>query len=854
MITIAWRSLISRRLAVLAALVSIVVGSALVTTALLLLAAQQAVGGTTSTSSWRFNGANAVVKPSGQVKLKSGESLELWAMPRLTEKQQDRIAAADGVSSVVFETPFPAYAVGDDGRVSGDALTRSWGHPWSTAKADGASLVDGAAPSTDNEVAIDQEVAEEAGVSVGDRIEVQLATGLRSFTVSGTVERDGEQFEKALFFTSAVATKKGGQPVLALVSFDGAGSVGTLRSALPGFQIITGTGKAKTLQLDLLQEELAGGGGQFFRFIAFVALTIAVFVVSSTLSISMQQRRRELAMMRIVGTSPKLVRRMVVWEALFVGLFGGTVGTIAGILLAYVANQLLISQELMARATTIAVTPVALLVGLGSGVATALISAWIPARRATKITPLEALRSADVQPSASLVWRTILGWVLLAAAIASITGAFLIGGPLPLAPGSTTAALLLFASLLPFIGASVLLGPQLLLLALIPLRRTLRGSFPSFFAERSIRSNLRRAAGVSVPLTLLVTVPCVILFQDSANSQAASRGYEQHLAADVVVTSDATSGRELGVPMNAAAVVDGVPGVAAASPTVSSELIVDERRASQPTAVAIGVNPASVTRVFDFDVIDGSWKNFGEGSIAVSGEGAYDKGWSVGDHVSFLYEDGVPGTATVTTIYREPVGAASTEMTVPVDTLTPHLIETFATAVYVDLEPDVAQEETIAAINEKLSTSVPGTTAVTKDQYLADLAAESSGGDWTILIVVLILGGYAGISAINVLISSTMFRKPEFALLRLAGIHKKQVISSLFIETLVVATTAVLAGTLIAAVFTIGYTHLITDDIWLPFVWPTYAIIVACAYLAALFGTLAPVQTALKASPVEAAR
>jgi putative ABC transport system permease protein len=359
MITVAWRSLISRRLAVLVALVAVMVGSALVTTALLILAAQQAVGGTTSTSSWRFDGADAVVKPSDQVTLSSGETLDLWTMPRLTEEQQESIAAAEGVDSVAFETPFPAYAV-NDGSVVGDAFTRSWGHPWSTAEADGASLVDGAAPSTDGEVAIDREVAEEAGVSVGDRIEVQLATGLQTFIVSGTVERGGEQFEKALFFTPAVAKQKGGQPVLALVSFDGAGSAKALGSALPGdLQVVAGAGKATALQLDLWQAELAGSGGQFFRFIAFMSLTIAVFVVSSTLSVSIQQRRKEIAIMRVVGTRPRLVRRMVVWEAMVVGLFGGAAGTIAGIPLAHLIVQFRIDQNLMARATEITVTPTA---------------------------------------------------------------------------------------------------------------------------------------------------------------------------------------------------------------------------------------------------------------------------------------------------------------------------------------------------------------------------------------------------------------------------------------------------------------------------------------------------------------
>lgn len=294
MIGIAWRSLVSRRLAVLAALVAVVVGSALLTAALLVFASQRALGGEADTSSWRFDGVDAVVEPPDRVTLSDGEVLDLWEMPRLTEEQQDAIAAADGVDSVAFETPFPAYAVSGDGDVIGDAFARSWGHPFSTAVADGAELVDGTAPSADDEVAIDRAVAGEASVSVGDSIEVQFATGLRSFTVSGVVERGGGQFERALFFTPDVAAREGGEPVLALVTFDGSGSAEALRSALPELWVVTGAEKAGVLQLDLFQAELASGGGQFYMFVALTALTMAVFVVSSTLSISIQQRRREM--------------------------------------------------------------------------------------------------------------------------------------------------------------------------------------------------------------------------------------------------------------------------------------------------------------------------------------------------------------------------------------------------------------------------------------------------------------------------------------------------------------------------------------------------------------------------------
>ncbi|MBB4920610.1 FtsX-like permease family protein [Streptosporangium saharense] len=843
MITIAWRSLAARKLAILAALLSVVVGSALVTATLLIAGAQERQGAA-SVTSWRFDAVDAVVKPPASVTLNSGLKLDLPSMPRLSPAQIDAVRDAPGVASVDLEPPFPAYLVNSDSTVIGDAFTRSWGHPWSTAIADGASVVKSREPATARDVVVDESVATAGGVSVGDEVRIQLATGTEKFTVSGIARRASEQFEHALFFDGGAASRFGGAPVMALVSTT---DTAALQAAVPGLEVITGRSRAGSLQLDLRQAELAGGSGQFLMVIAFLALTIAMFVISSTLTVSIGQRRRELAMLRVVGTRPRLLRRLVTWEAFFIGAFGGVLGTGAGIALADVARRFFVAQGLMARGAAVSAEPFALLIGIGAAVGAALVAAWLPARRATRIAPLEALRESDVPTGHAGGGRSVFGWVLLTTAAGCTAGAFAIGGPVATA-GGAVALLLVMTAFLLFIGAAVLLGPHLLRGVLTPLGSFLRRRFEGFVAERSIRSDLRRAAGVSVPLTLLVAVSAVLMFQDSANYQARAQVYAEQVTADAVVSG----GVQLGVPLSAVNAIEQAPSVATASASISSRLVIDTPSTMRSNGTVTGVDPDGFGEVLAYDVISGSWANFGEHSIGVSQIVAEEKQWRIGGTVTFLYPDGTPGSAVLSTIYRDLMGVS--DMVLPVSKLAPHLLEPYASAVYVAFKPGADQEAALAAINDKLASVAPGAQATDRDGHLAQVATQASGDNWIIQMVVVLLGGYAGVSAVNVLIGSTMSRRREFALLRLAGARRSQIARSLLVESLLVATTAVVAGSAIATVTMIGYGYLLTDTIWLPFVGSAFVAIVACAYLAAAVGTLAPARTAMKVGALEATR
>ncbi|MET8868854.1 ABC transporter permease [Nonomuraea sp. NPDC004580] len=843
MITLAWRSLAGRKTAILAALLSVATGAALVTATLLIAHAQDRQG-PASVTSWRFTAVDAVVKPPPSVRLTSGLTLDLPAPPRLTERQIDAVRDAPGVTSAALETPFPAYLVARDGTVVGDAFTRSWGHPWSTAVADGAALTDGHAPRRAGDVVIDGSVAAAAGAGVGDEVRIRLANGTETYTVSGVARRAGEQFEHALFFAPDTAARLGGAPVLALVSTT---DVAALRDAVPGLLVVTGAARAGSLQLDLRQAELAGGSSGFLTVIASLALTLAVFVISSTLTVSIGRRRRELAMLRVVGTRPRLIRRMIVWEAVLIGALGGVAGTVAGVALAELARRFFVGQGLMARGSAVGAEPVALLAGFGAAVLSALVAAWLPARRATRVAPLDALRESEVPARQPGRARAVSGGVLAAAALACLAGAFALGGPVPTLGG--TIAMLLVVTAFPLLaGAAALLGPHLLRGALAPAGPLLRRWSGGFLADRAIRSDLRRAAGVSVPLTLLVAVGSVLLLQDGANAQARFRVYAEQVTADAVVAG----GVQLGVPLSAAGAVARTLGVAAASASVSARLVIDDPPTSRSNGTVIGVDPAGFRAVLSYEVVSGSWAEFGAGGIGVSHLVAEDKGWRIGDRVRFLYPDGTPGTAVVRTTYRDPMGVS--DLIMPLPALVPHLLEPFATAVYVTFAPEAGHAATLAAINEQLAVVAPGVHATDRDAHLAQVAAQAGEDEWIILMVVAILGGYAGASAVNVLIGSTLSRRREFALLRLAGARRSRIAGALMVECLLVATTAVVTGAVIAAATMTAYGYLLTGTIWLPVTGATFFVIVACAYLAAAIGTLAPAHTAMKVAALEAVR
>jgi ABC-type antimicrobial peptide transport system permease subunit len=145
-------------------------------------------------------------------------------------------------------------------------------------------------------------------------------------------------------------------------------------------------------QLETREEWIDREDADFNEFISFlyVMLTLAVFVsifgMINTLVLSVYERTREIGMLRAIGMTRRQVRRMIRQESIITALIGAAVGLPLGIFLAALVNRALSEYDVrfaVPWAQLLVLTVVAVIIGI--------LAAIMPARRAAKLDPLEAI-------------------------------------------------------------------------------------------------------------------------------------------------------------------------------------------------------------------------------------------------------------------------------------------------------------------------------------------------------------------------------------------------------------------------------------------------------------------------------
>lgn len=100
-----------------------------------------------------------------------------------------------------------------------------------------------------------------------------------------------------------------------------------------------------------------------------IAASVAVFIVVSTFAFVVEQRGRELALLRLIGTTPRQLRRMILAEAALLGAAVAVCGCVLGALASGAFNRRLIEQGIAPSWFHIRIQPVALLVAAVLGLA-----------------------------------------------------------------------------------------------------------------------------------------------------------------------------------------------------------------------------------------------------------------------------------------------------------------------------------------------------------------------------------------------------------------------------------------------------------------------------------------------------
>jgi putative ABC transport system permease protein len=132
------------------------------------------------------------------------------------------------------------------------------------------------------------------------------------------------------------------------------------------------------------------------------ALVVGMFIIYNSFSIAVTQRRSEIGILRALGATQKQVRRVFLLESILAGLLGSLIGALLGMIgaQALAATMGNLTEQMVGvaqRTREIVVNPWFLAAAVLAGVVTSVVAAWIPARSASAVDPVQALQKGKYQ-------------------------------------------------------------------------------------------------------------------------------------------------------------------------------------------------------------------------------------------------------------------------------------------------------------------------------------------------------------------------------------------------------------------------------------------------------------------------
>ncbi len=719
------------------------------------------------------------------------------------------------------------------------------------------TYVDGAAPASDDEVGIDTITADEEGYAVGDTVTITGVTPAKEYTISG-LARFGSGVPLAgaslATFTLPEAqrlTGKEGEFDEIAVEAESGTSPEELKIAVaaavpPGVQVRTG----EEIAIEDADDLKSGFSFLSTTLLVFagIALFVGAFLIFNTFSITVAQRTREFAMLRTLGASARQVLGTVLLEAVLIGLFASILGILGGIGFVELITALFSALGFELPSSGLVIGPATIIVPLVIGLVATTVSSAVPAVRATRVAPLEALRegSGARGSEARQRRRTAVGASLVvvgAIAIAfGLFGSSSVGSALPLIG---------VGLILLFIGVAVLANRMVRPLASLigwPIER-IRGVIGRLARENTLRNPSRTATTAAALMIGVALVTFVAVFA-AAISRSFDDALDRQFAGDLIVLN--TDGFSPIPPAVSDQVTD-VEGVAVVSPFtaaigrvegVSGEVQLD------------GIDPDSVAEVANIDFQEG-----GEAALAElnSGGALVEQGFAegndiaVGDQLSVTAPDGGEHTFTVAGTVDDQAGLVVQDVAVSGERLRADFDARLDLATLVSFDEGVDFDATRDQVDEQLGSAFPNTETRSQQQLKDDQREQIQ----QLLVLIYALLGLSVIvslfGVVNTLVLTIHERTRELGMLRAIGTSKRQVRQMVRYESVITALIGAILGAAIGLVLAIAAVQALSDE-GLVLSVPVLLIllVIALAGIAGVLAAIAPARRASRLNVVEA--
>ncbi|MCH8984511.1 MAG: ABC transporter permease [Acidobacteria bacterium] len=682
----------------------------------------------------------------------------------------------------------------------------------------GFSLRSGRYPQGPEEVVIDARTATDHNFAIGDTVFVVApARPERGYTlvgIAGFGELDNlGGATSALFDLDTIQALLDREDQLTGASIQVAPGasvdevIASLEPSLPeGARALSGQSAAEEQAVEI-QEGLAFFNTFLLTF-GFIALFVGTFIIANTFRITVTQRTRELALLRALGASARQVNRMVLIEAVVIGIVASVVGIAAGFGLALLLKTVFeaFGFALPTAAPTLQLRTI--VVALVVGVGVTVISAILPARRASRLPPIAALRQDLVAPRRkALTTRAIVGSIVTVSGLSVLFfGLFvsLDAGPPEIVYVGVGAAIV-------FIGVSIL-SP----LFARPVARLIGWPFVKLYRlpgklaqENAIRAP-RRTSATAAALMIGVTLVTLASVMAASINQTIDELIGSDIEADVIIRSTSE-----------------FDPTASFTPELADRAAKDEsvdEVSRQQTGVAlfnetetfvIGIEP----NYPDFFPVDSSEGNLNPGPNEVVIERTISdvNELPIGSELQLSFESTGPTTFTV-------VGIASGDTWTDViaisqaDWVENYEIES-DTQVFVRAASGFTPEEVQTRLTA-LAEDVPTAQVQTFDELADDVAEQING----LLNLITGLLGLAVIIALigvtNTMTLSVFERTREIGLLRAVGLSRRQTRRMVRAEASIIAVFGAVLGILIGVFFAWAILLALADQGFTAFVIP----------------------------------
>ncbi|NED96046.1 ABC transporter permease [Phytoactinopolyspora alkaliphila] len=572
------------------------------------------------------------------------------------------------------------------------------------------------------------------------------------------------------------------------------------------------------------------------------AIMVSMFGVASMLALSVNQRQRDMALLRAVGATPRQLRRLILGETLVLSLFATALAYVPGQYLGEFVFDRMADNGVATAGVAFHQGWIPTVSAMAAAILAAVLGALGAGRRAARIKPTQALAEASLEGKLIGGWRVFFGLLFLAGGIALTTvTATVMSGPLTSATAGP--AVIVFA-----IGFA-LLSPVLTKIMTVLLQWPVRalGGLTGHLAVLNARGRTSTTAAVVAPVILLTGVAAGTLYLQTTNDAAERQIFANSLVIDAVVTAEGQVDAELVEQIRE------LPGVAGASEHLRSTGFIENPVDRSPWDQGwhlLGVNAEGADATTPVEVTEGALTDLHGDTIALEDGHAAKLGVGVGDTITLRLGDNATLDVHIAALF-----SASDEydtLLLPADTLAPHTTEGFVTQILVKAEADAGPEQLVADLNE-LTAGQDGLAVADRDALFGQYEDGQETAAFANYILVLMIVGYAAISVINTLVSSTMARRREFGLQRLAGSTRGQVMRMVGTEGTFVAVTGVALGTIASLAILVPVSLKRVDSV-VPAGSPLiYAAIAGLAVLLTLGAMLLPAWRATRGRPAKSA-